>query len=369
MSSETDSVATETQEAKIQTPKITGRTVPMEPDARTALEEKVQAALDGEVVTKKDEGTAETEDTTETTDTSQESETTDEGTTQVNEEAEATEAAVEGEQQDVVTDATPTLPDAHRRSLIAYGWTDDAIDANLKSLGAQFIDTADRIHTNRAQETASWAAKGRELRGQNPQTPALIQPTAQSPTPAKLAAVDVEALTEQYGDEELVKKIAGPVNEAVAQINEILPQLQAGQQAAQDAQVDALDRQCQTFFSSPEITAYKEVYGTNESLTQEQFDARLAVIDEAEAIMLGSQFVGRPKTFAESLEVAHDNVASTFHASKAQEIVRKQAMDRARAVTPKPSARKAPASVPTTTQGKREALEDKVTKGLKKAFN
>lgn len=50
---------------------------------------------------------------------------------------------------------SPTLPDSYRRSLKAYGWTDDEIAQNLKSLGSSFIGTAAKIHSNRNADRKS----------------------------------------------------------------------------------------------------------------------------------------------------------------------------------------------------------------------
>lgn len=353
-----------------------GTTVQMESGLRTALENKIQSMLDGntpdepsidDVVEEAQADDTEPSDVTvtEDTDESLDSEPV----------AETDEAAVESEEQEVSTDNAPTLPDSHRRSLKAYGWTDETIDTNLKSLGAQFIDTANRIHENRTQETATWAAKGRELREQQSKSPQpyFSQQPTETPTPvlqgtpSKLAAVNVKALAEKYGDEELVKEIAGPVNDLIERVNQILPQIEAGQKAIADSHTEALDRQFQSFFASDDLKPYAEIYGEGQNVTQDQFDARMSVLDEADAILVGSKYLGRPKTFSEALQIAHDSIASRYHADTAQRVVREQAIKRARAVSAKPSARKAPPQ-PKTAADKATSFENKVAAGLKKAF-
>ncbi|KKL89127.1 hypothetical protein LCGC14_1917790, partial [marine sediment metagenome] len=88
-----------------------------------------------------DQGSEDTEDTKDTEDT----------------EDDTVEAADEGDS----APTAPILPSSHRRSLAAYGWSDEEIDQNLEVLGEKFIDVASKLHANRNEEVSAWAQAGR----------------------------------------------------------------------------------------------------------------------------------------------------------------------------------------------------------------
>jgi hypothetical protein len=257
----------------------------------------------------------------------------------------------------------PTLPAAYRRSLKAYEWTDEEIDANLKAMGPAFIQTAAKIHANRNKEVQDWAAAGHAAKHAQTQ-PAATQ-TAAAPG---LKPVDAAALKKQYGDEALIDAIVGPVNTAIEQINQMFPQVQAYQKQSQAAQLETLNRQVDGFFGGKEMETYKELYGTaNATLTEPQMAERTKVLELADALIVGARQQKRNLTLDDALQMAHDSVTSGAKEQVAREKIAKQLQTRQQGITLRPSGRK-PSPV-ASPGGARKDLEKKVSSGLAKAFS
>jgi hypothetical protein len=252
MSGETQTASTE---QTVQTGATGTPTIPKDPPTfdRAAVESKVSDRLAAAFGGDEDGGT--TDDVIETPaeelpaaeeTTTEEQQTTAE-TTETTEEQQAGEEqpATETQTEDAgaaakTTNTAPTLPAAYRRSLKAYEWTDEEIDANLKTLGTKFIETAGRIHKNRNVEIADWAERGRQSRTQSAQQQQTQAPQQQQSTEATgLKPVDAAALKKQYGADELIDAIVGPVNATIEQINKMLPAVQQTQAGGTPMGVDA----------------------------------------------------------------------------------------------------------------------------------
>lgn len=261
-------------------------------------------------------------------------------------EGDASDDSSEGDQQTdqgAAADGAPTLPDAYRRSLHAYGWKDEEIDQNLEALGERFIDTAARIHTNRNQELTSWADAGRKAREQRQSAPASqgqAQPSTNQP-PEGLQPVDIAKLKEKYGeDEEELVELASRVNATVEQVRQILPQVQQAQRVVQQAEVDALVREIDTFFRDDSLKPFTDRYGDGQaSLTDEQRQNRDAVLDLADAMIEGAQLQGRELSVQQALTYAHDSLTADQQASAVREAVKQEAKRRNRGISQRPSNR------------------------------
>lgn len=290
-------------------------------------------------------------------------------------------AADEGDQP---SDA-PTLPDAYRRSLKAYGWEDEEINQNLRNLGDSFVKTAERIHGNRNAEVQQWAEAGRQARSQqepqqNAPAPAAGQPAAAQPAqqtgqaPSQLQPVDVEKLKKEYGDDEMVDAIAGPVNAVVESINQILPQFQQTQQAAEEARLNEVGQKVEEFFGDDSLQPYQEFYGDPKSgLNEQQVQAREQVLDTAYNLMLGAQSLqGRQLPLREALEHAHQIAAKDQQASAVRKSVKKEAKARNKGISQRPRSRSAASPTATRSQDAppktREELEQRTKERLARAW-
>ena len=309
-----------------------------------------------------------------------ESETEDEDTEEDAEgEDDEQEAAADDDQQP--SDA-PTLPDPYRRSLKAYGWEDDEINANLRQLGDSFIKTAERIHQNRNTELQEWAKAGRQARksgeeGQEGSDDASAQSGTQTDASSgglqKLNPVDADKLKEQYGDDEIIDAIVGPVNSAINTMNQMIPQLQQGQQAAQQAEVERVSKQVEEFFGDEAMQPYTDLYGdSSQGLTDEQLEYRNKVLDTAYDMMMGASTLRNQNLpLQDALSYAHEVVTKDHQQAAARKSVKKAAKQRNRGITQKPSTKKPAADKSgesADTPPTREELERRTRDRLRQAF-
>jgi hypothetical protein len=385
MSIEAETVSTE------QAVQTEGTGIPKDPPAfdRAGLESKVADSLaaafgedddSDEVI---DDGEQQTEEAV-TEDPPAEEATADETQSgqeesgeeqQTGEEEETPAAETEDAGAAAATKTTaPTLPAAYRRSLKAYEWTDEEIDANLKTFGTKFIETAGRIHKNRNAEIADWAERGRQARqAAQPQPQQGQQQQQQTAAPASgLKPVDAAALKQKYGSEDLIDEIVGPVNAAIEQINNtILPAVQQTQARSQQAEMDMLSRQIDGFFGGKELEPYRNVYGdpAKSKLTKEQIDTRNKVLEMADALVGGAErAIGRKLSFGEAMQMAHDHVSSGFKEQAVRTAIKSQLKTRNKGITLKPSGRSTTTANSGGAPKTRSDLERKVSQGLKAAF-
>jgi hypothetical protein len=254
----------------------------------------------------------------------------EEGEEQEEQETEQPEQQPKGEQP-----KGPTLPAAYVRSLKAYGWEDADIQAAMKADPANFMVAAGRIHKNRSDETARWAELGRQSRTRQDQ-PAGEQKA--TPAQAQIKPVDREALVEKYGNEELVGEIVGPVNEAIAQINAVLPDLMTGVQSVQQSRQEALSRQIDQFFGGDELKTYAEFYGKDSaSMAEPQIENRNKVLELADALIAGAAQQGRNLTVGEALMLAHDSVSGSFKVQAIRKQVKSAVQARNKGITIRPT--------------------------------
>lgn len=291
------------------------------------------------------------------------------GTTQTDAEAAAatTDDATASEAQTTDPNA-PTLPDAYRRSLKAFGWTDDEINNDLGKLGQNFIDRAERLHLKRNEETQRWAEAGRASRQQG-QTQQQQQTTQQATTVQALKPLNADALKDHYGDTKLIDEIVTPVNAAIKQINDMLPMIQQSQTASKNAELQSLGRQIEGFFGAKEMEPYTQLYGKfsdTSKLSNEQIETRNKVLEMADTLVAGAKLQGHQMSIDEALQRAHDSLSSGYKKTAARQEIVKSLQSRNKGITMKPTGRKAPATAPKA--GDRTALHRAVGEGLAKVF-
>lgn len=337
--------------------------LPVDPEVafdREALESKIEDQLtavfsDGTPEDEAAEEVVETEDKKDDAAETEEETTTeevadDDATQEVvkkDDEVETEETEDETGEEAATAEAAPTLPDAYRRSLKAYGWQDDEIDQNLEALGDKFVTTAERIHGNRNTEMAKWAEAGRQVRtpskdqGTNPDQPekgASNQPTR---FPETIAPVDAAKLKERYGEDEMLDEIVKPVNAAIAAINAVLPGIQQVQQQSQQAEVTRVAADVEKYFAQDALAPYQSLYGkADEGFSEEQLGHRNQLLDTAFNLIAGSeQLRGEAMPLHEAMDFAHEIVAKDFKVTQVQAKVVKTAKTRNRSISQRPSRR------------------------------
>lgn len=259
-------------------------------------------------------------------------------------------------------DGSPTLPEAYRRSAHARGWQDTDIDRFWKADTELALRTFDGIHQSRNAELAEFARMGRAVKGGTADaTQVVAQQVSGLPQ-----AIDVGALVAKYGNEELVTGLVGPVNEVLAAMRAVLPEIQAGVQTVRETQMDTLGKQIEGFFTASPLAPYAEVYGTVQAgLTETNKANRTKVLELADAIRAGALHQGRDMGVAEALDAAHHSVSSEFTVKTVRQQIQKTVEKRAAAVSLKPQARGAGS---TGKPGDAAARLAKVTQGLAGVF-
>lgn len=327
---------------------------------KTDLASKIQSSFDAVMGNDTDDAVetpAADEPAAETSETEQAAEATEAATAQDEPEAsadETTDATADNEAAAPAKGA-PTLPAAYVRSLKALEWTEAEIAEAAKN--PSFITTAAKLHATRNKEVAEWAKLGRAAKEQQSQS----QQAQTAQPPLVLKPVDAKALKAKYGDEPLIDEIVGPVNAMIEQLHTMLPVVQQTQSRAQQAQLESMGRQIDSFFSGKDMEPYKDEYGTESAkLNEKQLDARKKVLEFADALVGGATQQGRQLSVDQALQMAHDATSGGTKVQAARQQITKQLQARAKGLTLRPGAR----GSNVAKSGSRSDLEKRVRSGL-----
>jgi hypothetical protein len=232
-----------------------------------------------------------------------------------------------------------TLPAAYRRTAKSREWTDEEIDGFYKQNPELAVKTFSKMHESRVKELAEWAALGRSGRQQPPAPAAPAAGPAPAPAAAPvLAPINIAAMVEKYGNEDLIRELAGPLNAAIQAVQPLIQQSQSQQQEAARTQQETLGRMVQEFFTAKEMAEFKDVYGGDfTSLTPKQMEARSQVLELADALIAGARMQGRSFTVEDALKAAHDSASREQVEKIVLGKVRKSVVARERGITLKPS--------------------------------
>lgn len=244
-----------------------------------------------------------------------------------------------------------TVPAAYRRSLKAYQWTDEEIDAAAKANPDGFLKTAEKIHMTRVDETRRWADLGRNQKAAAPAS-------EKKPEPLKF---DAAALRAKYGDEPFITAMEAQhaqLEQAQAFINQSRDRQQAAEQQGLIKQID-------DYFGGKDLEPYHDHYGkAGQTLTDVQLASRGKVLEMADLLISGARSMGHQLTLDEALTKAHDATSSPIAAKVAVKKIETQVRARQNAISQRPGSR---ASAPAKDD--RKALESQVGKGLAAVFN
>ena len=251
---------------------------------------------------------------------------------------EPTEAVVEVKPTEVAPE-TSTLPEAYRRTAKAREWTDAEIDRFYKQDPALAIQTLSKMHDSRVKEISEWATIGRAARQQQVVPTAVQVPAAASvQTPPILAPINIEAMIEKHGNEELIRDLVGPLNLAIQYVQPLVHQAQQTQQQAAQTAREQVGTVVQGFFTAKEMEPFKDMYGSDlASLKPVQFQARSQVLELADALIAGARMQGRSFTVEDALRAAHDSVSHGQVEKIVRERLKGAVKERERGITLRPS--------------------------------
>ena len=227
-----------------------------------------------------------------------------------------------------------TLPEAYIRTAKARGWTDDEIQDFAASAKQDVVlKTFERMHESRIKETQEWAAAGRKVK-QTDTAPVALE------TPQSAGPKDYAALAELHGvDETTLRAILEPIDARFAAFEPIMQKAAASQAQVVRTQQEALGKIVRDFFASPEITRYKEAYGSDpNALTATQMALRERVLETADALITGATMQGRDLSIPDALALAHDSESSSFREQVIRDQLRKDSKQREKGITFKPTA-------------------------------
>ena len=273
---------------------------------------------------------------------------------------EATEAAA----PESTDPKASTLPDAIRRSLKAYQWTDEEIDSALTQNPDGFLATATKIHSTRNDEVARWADMGRRAREtQAAEPPPVVQqPVVQQP-PAPAPSLEEQI----FQAEQTASQPDPALQQQMAEVQSLRKQLQGELKMAQDLRTEVYGREMDQFFSGSELSKFGALYGPDfRSASGEQFDNRNKVMTLANDLLDGSNRANRPLQLEDALQIAHESVSKDFQETVIRQNIKEQVTERSKSLSMEPSPSKAaPESDNPKTE---EELEAKVARGWREMW-
>lgn len=250
-------------------------------------------------------------------------------------ENDAVEEVVEPEQDasddDGAAADAPTLPDAHRRSLIAFGWSPEEIDSAVEVGGDRFLTTAARLHTERNTEVANYAAAGRRALAEETETPQSAD--------AGAFDIDWKGLADESGlSESVLKETFGPMMGAAETLKANMAALEQAREAQEAQRIADLAAGIDEFFTSEGPKEFADKYGGAgwDGLTPEQEAHRNQVMEMATQIMAGATVKGKDVGLEDALYMAHGAVSAEWATEKARAEVREQVTKRSKQVSQRP---------------------------------
>ena len=258
-----------------------------------------------------------------------------------------------------------TLPAALRRTAKAREWSDEEIDGFFKQNPALALKTFEKMHQSRVQEVNEWAKLGRSQ--QKPPVPVTAIPaTGAPPDPlASLVPINVDEMVKKFGNEAIIKELAGPWNTALPLLKELAQEALENRAVSKKTMQETVGNLIDGFFTSAEIAAYKDLYGDGKSLTAEQVQVRNTVLETADALIAGAAMQGRNLSVEDALNLAHDSVSGDFKEKVAVEQIRKTLTKRAKGLTLQPSHR---GETPGGPPRDRNELLDRTTERMRAVF-
>jgi len=215
---------------------------------------------------------------------------------------EITEEGVQDDEVVVEPDGSASLiSEGHLRAALAAGWTREMAEHFMDTRPEEAVSVFNELYDKRREESAAYSAHGRRvLAGVEKSGPAETDKVEAIPV------FDAKTLIEEYGNDDLITALIGPLNAMANQVNAATAKLAESEQFVRASEQQVLQQAVNGFFASTDLSAYHETYGTDASaLTSGQVDSRVTVLREADAIIAGASAQGREVTPQEALERAH----------------------------------------------------------------
>ena len=231
----------------------------------------------------------------------------------------------------------PALSDSHYRAAQRMGMTAEEISGLYDASPALAIKTIAKCHEMVNAESKRLGDLGRAAQ----KAQATPEPAPQPVQPSSKVADLITKVKDHYGDDD-------PMAEVLTTLLKDRPQPQpvAEPQVPTRSVEDeiASRQQIGTFFGSPDLEPYTELYGANESvmgnwdhLTPGQKANRIEVCNRAQLVLYGAAAAGMEMGTAEALERAHFEIAAPMAEQVVRNRISKSAKKREKGVTLRPS--------------------------------
>jgi hypothetical protein len=276
---------------------------------------------------------------------------------------------VDDEGKPVVEDEV-VLPENFRRAAIHQGWSEDEVSDFFKSNPAQATKTFERIYNSTNFITEQTAALGRIA--QQEAQKRLVAETQQKPK-SKFRDV-VDTLKKKYGEDDpgLVDML-----EVITQQNEELYNTVTSLKGQEQPKLSDNDRKIwdtiNGFFNNSNISVYKPFYGESgtdgqwgRTLTGEQNQNRMKVLEKADQIVAGAQLQGKEMKYEDAMLQAHLVVSDKVR----ENVIRQDLVEKVKARNNGLTVKGVGTKVVEQPDAKKsvEKAERTASKGLKKLF-
>jgi len=237
------------------------------------------------------------------------------------------------------------LTEAEMRAAIHSGWTEEDIKDLVEANPALAKRTCATALTNTNNLSAQFSELGKVAK-------APATGDAAVPEPKKIAPLDLSALEAEFGEEpgvlSVMKQLAAQnydlqVAQADRKAEAAMQKAEAREDAATMAEDSAVSQQITTFFTDPKMSVYGDFYGitpnddtTWGSLTKDQTDQRMAVVDQAALIHAGATSQGQEMSIPKALELAHLSISTPVQEQVIRKKISTQLKTRAKGITLKP---------------------------------
>lgn len=241
--------------------------------------------------------------------------------------------------------ADETLTEDEVGTLLSSGWTADEIREAIDKRDRGFFRLAKQHHQRVELAETQAAIQAARAAGQKPPQESGEAPAStasQAGLPTSLDLLDGAKLGEEIGDPDIGKAIAEKLNGVIEGVNKVLAQTHETSAATTDNNTDAAMRAANQFFESA-AKENPDLYGTGDldNLSEEQFQARAAVLSNAYDIVAGRRILNPDAQVSinDALNEAHRIVSYDHTRETERNRIRRELTERARGASLPPNTR------------------------------
>lgn len=251
------------------------------------------------------------------------------------------------------------IPYNHVRAAVRQGWKEEDIQKLADADPAMALKTMQNIFESSKNLSDRFAQLGRAQGSQPAPEQATHAPVQGQPQPKGF--VDIDKLTEQFGEDPLINTVIKPMNDALIELRN---QSQQSHTMPTPATAPAqrtpaeLVPEIATFFGDEHLhKCYGDFYGVSnvdDDLTLAQLKNRREVLVKADQIIAGAEAQGIDMSVTEALESAHMLVSDPVKQAAIRREIKASAVKRSSGISLRPSSTATGATEQTKPQTQEE---------------